>query len=479
MNICLINLPRFEVRRPPLALATLSALCADEGFDYSCVDFSLKIWQELPKDFHDIDDFCITKQIEPEVKLRLQELIDDTVNEILSNDPESKFVMSLLSTWSHPVCELFCESIRAHCNNQILIGGGGLVDKQWTMSMLKNNEIDFFIIGEGEITFKKFLRGETTAPGLNNFFPEQIDKLDEYCVIPDYRKLPLADYPYLGNNPDLYITASRGCVRNCGYCDINHHWKKYRYRSAKLVAQEMITQYERHGIEEFFFTDSLVNGSLKVFEELCDNLIDYKKQNPKVNFKWRGQYIFRPKHQVPEGHFKKMVDAGVQYLIIGLETFSDRVRFDMDKKHTSADAEWHLEMFKKHGISCQLLMLTGWVTETEEDHKDTLSMFSRLQKYVASGTITGIELGSTLYVLDYTPVMAKAEQYGLSFINDNKWLWQAKCNPKLTVPERIRRRIETHYEAMKYYWPITRSHYRLSAIKKSFLQGVEGIQQQN
>ena len=146
------------------------------------------------------------------------------------------------------------------------------------------------------------------------------------------------------------------------------------------------------------------------------------KQNPKVNFKWRGQYIFRPKHQVPEGHFKKMVDAGVQYLIIGLETFSDRVRFDMDKKHTSADAEWHLEMFKKHGISCQLLMLTGWVTETEEDHKDTLSMFSRLQKYVASGTITGIELGSTLYVLDYTPVMAKAEQYGLSFINDNKCL---------------------------------------------------------
>ena len=124
-------------------------------------------------------------------------------------------------------------------------------------------------------------------------------------------------------------------------------------------------------------------------------------------------------------------------------------------------------------------MLTGWVTETEEDHKDTLSMFSRLQKYVASGTITGIELGSTLYVLDYTPVMAKAEQYGSSFINDNKWLWQAKCNPKLTVPERIRRRIETHYEAMKYYWPITRSHYRLSAIKKSFLQGVEGIQQQN
>jgi hypothetical protein len=437
----------------------------------------LVIWQELPQDFEKIDTFCITGEIDPECLDRLVRLIDATVSNILAQTPDTIFSLSLLSTWSCHICELFCSSVKRQSQCEVLLGGQGLASESWVQKQVSEKKADHFLIGEGEITFRRFLQGARSGPGINNFDFQQVDDLDQHCVIPDYRGLPLEQYPYLTSRPDLFITASRGCVRNCGYCDIGYLWKKYRYRSAQHVAEEMITQYQRHGIRDFFFTDSLINGSMKMLNELCDKLIDYQSRNPMADFKWRGQYIFRPRATVTEQHIEKMAAAGVTYLIVGLETGSDRVRFDMNKKHTTEDAEWFLEMFKKYGIQCRLLMLTGWVTETLEDHTDTMMLFQRWQKYVASGTISGIELGSTLTILEHSPIGQQVSNLGLTFINDKSYLWYNPGNPDLTIGERMRRRIELHKEAMRYNWPITRSAYRLGTIKRSLLEAVEALEQ--
>jgi len=477
MHISLINLPRYEIFRPPLSLAILGAICQEKNVDYSSTDFSLRIWQKLPGDFEAIDNFCITGIIDKDVKLRLGDLIDKTVRQILEKNPNTHFALSLLSLWSVPVCEMFCASIKKNSNCKILLGGQGLDSETWTKQQVELGLVDDFITGEAEITFRKFLDGDRSSPGINNYNFQQIDDLDQHCVIPDYTKLSINQYPYLDSRPDFFITASRGCVRNCGYCDIGHQWKKYRYRSAHHVAQEMITQYERHGIRDFFFTDSLINGSMKMLDELCDYLIDYKKKNPDADFKWRGQYIFRPLNTVKERHIQKMAQAGVSYLIIGLETGSDRVRYDMNKKHTTDDAEWFLEMFKKYGIECRLLMLTGWVTETVEDHNATMALLSRWQKYVASKTITGIELGSTLDILDHSPIGMRSAELGIKYLNNKSYLWFNPNNPDLTIAERVRRRVELHQEAMKYRWPVTRSQYRLNTIKRTLIEALEYLKQ--
>lgn len=476
MHICLVNLPRFEVHRPPLSLAILSALCDQEQIDYNCIDFSLTVWQRLSDVFVDIDNFCITKHLEPEVMARLKQLIAVTVKDQIKQYPDTVFALSLLSVWSQPVAELFCQAIKQYSHNEIVVGGQGLTDARWTDAMIASGLIDNFIVGEGEIAFRNFLQGQRSGPGINNFEFEQIDDLDSHCVTPNYAKLPIDQYPYLTPRRELYINGSRGCVRNCGYCDIGHQWKKYRYRSASRIAQEMIAQYERHGITDFFFTDSLINGNMRMLDELVDILIQFRQANPQADFRWRGQYIFRPRSSVTEDHIQRMALAGVDFLIVGLETGSDRVRRDMNKRHTTDDAEWYLEMFKKYGIKCRLLMITGWVTETLQDHRDTLTLFKRWQKFVASETITGIELGSTLMILDHAPIGRAVDTHQIHMLNDDPWLWHSALNPELTVPERVRRRIETHREAMKYKWPITRSLYRLSTIKRNLLAGIEYLQ---
>ena len=478
MHICLVNLPRFELHRPPLGIAILSEICEQEKVDYGCIDLSLLIWKLMPDDYSDIDTYWTADIIDDDVKQRLSAFFDKIAKNAIDRHPDTMFCLSLLSYMSQSAADLFCTSIKKFSNCEILIGGQGVTGEDFTNKMLEKKLIDHFIVGEGEITFRKFLQGARTGPGINNHNFEQVDDVDRFCVVPNYSKLPLDDYPYI-NQPELNITASRGCVRDCGYCDVGHYWKKYRYRSAENVAKEMISQFERHGITEFSFTDSLINGSMKMLNELCDMLIEYRRRRPDANFKWRGQYIFRPIGQVKEEQIRKLAEAGCDYLIIGLETGSDRVRFDMNKKHTTKDAEWYLEMFKKYGIQCRFLMLTGWVTETIEDQQATLDLFPRWQKYVASQTITGIELGSMLVVLENAPVGHRSEELGIMFHSDKQYNWVSSLNPDLDLFERVRRRVEVHKEAIKYKWPITRSLYRLDTIRRQLVESFDHVKSNN
>ena len=62
------------------------------------------------------------------------------------------------------------------------------------------------------------------------------------------------------------------------------------------------------------------------------------------------------------------------------------------------------------------LMLIGYVTETHEDHHETLRMFKRWQKYVATGTIKGIDLGVGLKFLSNTPLEKQIDQHEVYFL---------------------------------------------------------------
>ena len=63
--------------------------------------------------------------------------------------------------------------------------------------------------------------------------------------------------------------------------------------------------------------------------------------------------------------------------------------------------------------------------------------------------------GVSFYDLDTGP-----SQYYKDFS-----LWESTANPELTIEERLRRRVEIHYEAIKYNWPIWRGSQRLESVK--------------
>jgi len=480
MKNLVISVPRLEIHRPPISTAIVAETIRLTGESVQAMDLNCDFFHYLAnrQAYYNYDEIWDKQRSATyaEMKTIINFIKKNSLQEIGKYD---RYWISVFSDSATIFTSILCRLIRKHLKNKIIILGGpgvnevNISDKNKTFgSTMKNLGLcDMFITGEGEKIIEQVVNGKLEGPGINNINSIQINDLDS-LPYPNYSFYDLDRYDYLLKDKEVFIVGSRGCVRRCTYCDVARYWPKFRYRSGQNIADEMINHYEKHGVNRFYFTDSLINGSMKAFNDMCEVLANYNQKH-KAGFSWKGQFIFRPKNQLPKDHFATVAAAGGSEFYVGVETGSDKIRWEMDKKFTNKDIDFQLEEFNKHGITVIFLMLIGYVTETLDDHRETLKMFKRWQKYVATGTIKGIDLATGLKFLHDTPLERQIDKHGVYFLKGNDQrrdvqttdLWQAKCNPELDVPERIRRRIETHREAIKYNWPIWRGAQRLKSVK--------------
>lgn len=481
MKTAVIAVPRLETHRPPPGPAIVANICAQQGHKVTAYDLNINLFgycRQIGVDYHGFDSvFDQVSDPTAEQEKVLIEFIDYWVKQILEHNYDYIMVaiFGMSATW---FAEKFLEILRPQTTAKIVIGGMGVgtfsltnANRCFGEKMRAQQLIDDYIVGEAEHSLITYLNGGT-GPGINNTEYSQIDDI-ENLPSPDYSYFNLDHYDYLyPGQREVYITGSRGCVRKCTYCDVERFWPKYRYRSGQSISDEIIKNYEKFGVTRFYFTDSLINGSLKVFADMCDKLAQYKFETP---ISWSGQFIFRQKKSIPRDHFATMAAAGADILFVGIETGSDRVRKDMGKNFTNEDIDFQLEQCSANGIKVIPLMFTGYITEQLEDHQDNLKIFERWQRFVADGTITGVELGSNLVVLPGAPVAKMLDSHELSFMLDrhgepNVGVWQSSINPDLTIREQIRRKLEVHYTAMKYKWPVWRQQARLHDFKNYIMQ---------
>ena len=469
MKTLVIAVPRLETHRPPPGPAIVANVCALQGHDVSTCDLNIELlWycKSLRFDYHSFDGvFDLIKQPTPEQEKIISDFVEIWARDISSQsyDYIMYAVFGRSGLW---FAERFLKVLRPLTKATIVAGGMGVGTLSLTNAktcfgekMKDQGLINDYIVGEAEHNLIKYFKGET-GPGINNTDYSQIEDI-ENLPEPDYGYFDLDKYEYLyPGEREVFITGSRGCVRKCTYCDVERYWPKYRYRSGKSISDEIIRNYEKFGVTRFYFTDSLVNGSLKVFADMCDKLAQYKFEKP---ISWSGQFIFRQKNTIPKDHFATMSAAGANILFVGIETGSDRVRKDMGKNFTNEDIDFQLEECSRYGIKIIPLTFTGYLTETLDDHLENLKMFKRWQRFVADGTIIGIELGSNLKIYPGAPVENMIESHDISFMLDHHGepdiaYWQSGANPNLTIREQVRRKAELHYTAIKYNWPVWRQH---------------------
>jgi hypothetical protein len=471
-----ITLPRLEPHRPPVSTAIIGAVCKRHVNEVVSLDLNIDLYHDDRNLFNSLDSILDGyRQPNNDEGKAIASFVAKNVARINEIDPDI-ILISVFSFTTHYFTKLILEELRDNRAVKV-IGGQGVYVPELSRqeaernlfgeTMLSKGLIDHYVVGEGEEVIANFLQGNQSMPGLDNANKSQLMDLNS-AAWPDYSLFDLNRYEYINGEREVFITGSRGCVRKCTYCDVPYHWPKFRWREGSNIAAEMIHHYEYHGVTRFYFTDSLINGSLKAFNGMCNKLAAYNF-NPKI--RWGGQFICKPRNQISDEYFDMMAAAGADQFYIGVETGSDRVRWSMDKKFTNDDLEYHLEQFSRTKLSMFFLMLVGYVTETIEDHMDTMAMFPRWQRFVADGTIRGIDLGPTLIVLANTPLDSMREELGIRFINDDPKSWVADSNPDLTIKERISRRLKIHKQAIDHCWPIWRGASRLMVIK-DLLRGV-------
>jgi radical SAM superfamily enzyme YgiQ (UPF0313 family) len=211
----------------------------------------------------------------------------------------------------------------------------------------------------------------------------------------------------------------------------------------------MIYHYEKHNVTQFDFGDSLINGSMKAFRDLCSVMAEYHEDKSKKRITWGGQFICRSQKQMPFEDFVLMKKGGCNSVSIGVEAGSEKVRNDIRKGFTEEDMHHTFESLLKNNIRLKLMFIVGYPTETDEDFQQSLDLATR---YVEWKDKIGIKVGKTLRLLDNTPLTNKLTH--LYYYDDKPQSdWVSNIVPGLDFEKRVERarKFRKHLIDLGYY----------------------------
>lgn len=457
--ICIV--PKIDPYAPTVGPAALKAHLKAEGYSCTVLDHNIRLYnyletKQLGHHYYYEDDAGFASWIDTDFQIgenfdQLYDVIKDELDRWIQElkDINPTWIgLSMLSRFSCAVGIKMCQLIREHIPAaKIVIGGAAIRD--WNIMWVERGWTDYYIFGDSERAIIELLAGNVTYPGINSATPVQIENLDE-LLVPDYSDTDWTDYKADHTVNPVFVTASRGCVKRCDFCDVAAIWPTYKFRSGAHVTNEILELSRLYKRQTIKFTDSLINGSMRAFREILANLAEHNKNlmsGDDNEIRWQSQWIMRPKSQSPESDFALIKASGCIELDIGVESFSQHVRYDMGKKFTDEDMWWCFEMLDKYEIPYQMLMIVGYPTETEEDHQHTLRTVKRMDElgYVAKPGVRNrpaggwFSFGNTLLLSEGLPIWEKYKDKLEYHHNEHDW----KFNDN-DLATRLRRYIEVN-----------------------------------
>lgn len=490
-DVLVCAIPVLDLQYPPSSPAVIKACLQRNGYTARTVDWNLELFElcqqhnvdhtevqnVMQSSTFDADANTFVASLFPQHKQILTAWLDHCIDDINNINPRV-VGLSIFSYYSHKSALALLHTIRERCPDvKIMLGGRGLSSMPFGPSYKQFEKFfdnweeandfgdmaqkvglaDYLIYNDGEQAVIDCMRSQAkiTAGDI-----EQLD-LNKIPFV-DYDDYKIQGYQWV-NEPILAITGSKGCVRQCSFCDIPVLWPKYKWRDGQHIASEMIYLKNKHGIRKFYLTDSLVNGSMKAFVDFIQSVAMWNQQSDET-LTWVGQYITRPKQQIPQGYYELLKQSGAEGLTIGIESGSDRVRDHMKKKFSTNDIYTELDNFRTHNISCVLLFFCSYPTETWQDYVDTVNMLINLQQYCASQTVYKITLGIPYTHHANTGLWNIQDEIKLTYDEKNEVMWLLESNPSLTLWERVRRRLISQEVSEILSLPLSRNAEELQQI---------------
>lgn len=279
--------------------------------------------------------------------------------------------------------------------------------------MMNLQEIDYVVIGEGEITFLELVRcifqsaspdmieGLAYRRNLNgeiviNKRRDIIQNLDK-LPFPAWDLVPVKKYSYGAgfsfintNKPVLAIMASRGCPGQCTFCDSHTLFgRKLRIRSAEIIFAEMKYLYEKFGIEQFDFSDDTLTVHKERLYKLCQLIIESK-----LPFKWACNSRV---NRADKTLFHKMKEAGCIRVDFGVES-GDPIVLKRIKKGITVEQALKVHRYAKEaGLQITSFFMVGLPGQDLESVKKSLRLIERLDTDIPNISIATPYPGTELY----------------------------------------------------------------------------------
>ena len=256
-------------------------------------------------------------------------------------------------------------------------------------------EVDYLVIGEGEITFTELLQNFSDKDKLRNVkglvFKHNGDIVNTGLreFIKDLDALP---YPARHITPykkyrsllakETSITTmitSRGCPYRCTFCNRPHMGKRFRARSASNVVDEM-EECTKMGINEIAIYDDTFTLDRQRAMDICDIILSRG-----LKIKWD---IRTRVDVIDKDLLIKLKQAGCNRIHYGIEAGTPEMLKVLRKGINLEQAENAIKWSKEVGISTLAYFMIGSPGETREQIMQTIDFAKKLEPDFAHFSIT-------------------------------------------------------------------------------------------
>jgi magnesium-protoporphyrin IX monomethyl ester (oxidative) cyclase len=413
LSVLLINppvlLPKENVGSDvsqPLGLAYVAASVRQAGFPVTILDAAAEGWEHIGsfderRDYNGLD----FEQIAAEIKKRQPRVVGITANFTVQKDSAFR------------VAEKVKEVSK---DIWVVIGGSHVTIRPQECAL--NQNIDFAVIGEGEITTVELLNKLSSGAQGEEF--KQIRGLafkeSGQAYVTDSRphNLNLDSLPFPARDllpmhiyfeaskskranrdmdkPWATVVTSRGCPFNCVFCSIHltmgRHW---RARSPENVAEELKHLAEVYGVKQLDFEDDNISCDKRRMGEICDLIIKNR-----LRFEWYTPNGVRA-DTLDENLLRKMKASGCRELWFAPESGSQRVVNEIIGKRIDLKViERMVELCRKVGISSNCFFVIGFPGETKEEIEESIAFAQKLGRLGADNFMFSIATplyGTRLY----------------------------------------------------------------------------------
>jgi hypothetical protein len=422
MVIC--SVPWTDTEIPLMAPGALKSIAEGVGVSCWAIDLNAEMYNYSISHQHKdkFIKFFFDEIADEEIEFELRHMFQTAAEQILSFTPT--FVG--ISLFSY-VCQTGAKWLayylkKLNPNVTIIFGGPGCLvnftgPALYIDDLQDTGLVDFHVRGDGEHALRELLTGNSKYPGVNDVTWQNLTN----------EELNLLPYPDYDNYKfDLYqlkalpLMGSRGCVRQCTFCDFIINWKKFQWRTAENIFEELLIQNKKYQINNFKFQDALTNGNMKEFVKLLELLADHNDQNPDATIVWSGYYIFRNQTSKSDYEWDLLERSGARFLQVGIENLNQHIRYAMGKHFSDEAIIYHLRKAKQHKIHCVLLNIVGYINETQQD-------IDKIKKWLVDNTefkdIITLQWGGSLGIFPNTYLDNNKKELGITMIGRGPQQW--------------------------------------------------------
>lgn len=258
-------------------------------------------------------------------------------------------------------------SLKRKKNKNLIIGVLGCMAERAKEELLDNHHADIVVGPDAYLDLPNLIGAAENGEKAINV---QLSKTETYKDV-----IPLK----IGaNHLSGFISIMRGCDKVCSYCIVPYTRGRERSREPKSILNELNHLSEK-GFKEVTLLGQNVNSYR--FTEEDGTIIDFSallrlvaEETPHIRVRFSTSYPTDMTDETLEVIAK--YDNLCKYIHLPVQSGSTKILNVMKRKY---DREWYLnriEAIKRIIPGCGLStdIMCGYHSETEEDHKDTLSL---------------------------------------------------------------------------------------------------------